>query len=171
MRLAFSGSHGSGKTTLVEALAELLPAYDSVPEPYHQLLDAGHGFQDPPSREDFEAQLELALDTLAASGPDTLFDRCPLDLVAYLRCHPEGFEAAWLPRLHQVMAQLDLVFFLPLAEAPVPAGPQDAAYRKAVDETLRELLLADELGLELRVVELGGELPARIAAVRACLAG
>ena len=57
MRIAISGSHRVGKTTLAEALAAELPGYELVPEPYYLLEEDGHVFAAMPSIEDFELQL------------------------------------------------------------------------------------------------------------------
>lgn len=57
MRIAISGTHFSGKSTLVSSLLKQLPSYVSVGEPYHLLEEEGYGFSDPPSVEDFEQQL------------------------------------------------------------------------------------------------------------------
>ena len=44
MRIAISGTHFSGKSTLVEALSEALPQYTIVEEPYYLLQEEGHEF-------------------------------------------------------------------------------------------------------------------------------
>jgi adenylate kinase family enzyme len=41
MRIAITGAHGVGKTTLAEALLEHLPGYTLETEPYYQLEAAG----------------------------------------------------------------------------------------------------------------------------------
>src|SRR5687767_9937679 len=98
MRIAVSGTHFSGKSTLVEELAAALPAYSTVEEPYYLLEEEGHEFADPPSVEDFELQLERSIASLKAREPDVIFDRCPADFLGYLLTHPdaEAFELeAW----------------------------------------------------------------------------
>jgi len=85
MRIAVSGSHATGKSTLVSELARVLPRYHVVDEPYYVLLDEGHVFASEPAAEDFERQLERAIALVADdSGRDVLFDRCPADYCAYL---------------------------------------------------------------------------------------
>src|SRR6478672_2946109 len=120
MRIAISGTHGTGKSSLVGELSRLLPEYASVDEPYRQLEDEGHAFPEAPSLEDFEAQLERSIDNLHASDADTLFDRCPADIVAYLLAHDEaaGFDLeSWLPQIRRAMARLDLLVFVPLEDS------------------------------------------------------
>lgn len=60
MRIAISGSHRVGKTSLAEALAVALPGHELLPEPYHALEDEGHEFGEMPSLDDFTLQLERA---------------------------------------------------------------------------------------------------------------
>ena len=64
MRIAVSGTHVIGKSTLVEALGERLPDHTVVPEPYELLQDRGYAFEYPPSVEDFAAQLRQSLAVL-----------------------------------------------------------------------------------------------------------
>jgi hypothetical protein len=61
MRIAVSGTHRAGKSTLVEELANHLPKHVMVDEPYHLMVEDGYEFSHPPSLEDFEAQLERSL--------------------------------------------------------------------------------------------------------------
>ncbi|MCY0996014.1 AAA family ATPase [Myxococcus sp. MISCRS1] len=163
MRIAFCGTHRAGKSTLLEELAELLPSsYVTVDEPYHQLEEEGHEFAQPPSLEDFEAQLVRSLENLAEEdGRDVLFDRCPVDFLGYLRAHEDGdaFDLdAWLPRVREALRKLDLVVFVGI-ESPdriALSASEDAELRQAVDETLKELLLDDPHGLGVAVLEVEG---------------
>ncbi len=166
MRIAISGAHRVGKTTLAGALADALAGHALVPEPYYLLEDDGHEFEETPSLEDFEAQLERSLTSLEQAGADVVFDRCPLDLVAYLRTHREAaaFDLDdWLPRVRDAMATLDLVVFVPI-EAPdrVPVDRADARLRARVDDDVRDLVLDDALDLGIVAVEVLGPVEARL---------
>lgn len=168
MRLAISGTHRTGKTTLLEALAGLLPSYDRIDEPYLLLEEEGHEFSDPPTVEDFERQLRCSLDTIAATHGDALIDRCPLDFVAYLRALDEDYDVeGWLPEIRVAMEALDLVVFLSI-EAPdriaVPAH-EDRRLRRSVDALLRELVLEDPYGFETASVDVYGDIDARVRQV------
>jgi broad-specificity NMP kinase len=44
MRIGISGTHGTGKTTLAEALAARLPGYVTADEPYYLLEEEGCEF-------------------------------------------------------------------------------------------------------------------------------
>src|SRR4051812_25174311 len=112
MRIAVSGTHFVGKSTLVEELSAALPEYSTVEEPYFLLEEEGHEFADPPSIEDFELQLERSITCLDERELNVIFDRCPADLLGYLLSHPDAdaFELdAWLPRVRSAIETLDLI--------------------------------------------------------------
>lgn len=44
MKIAVSGAHWTGKTTLVEELSRTLPDHLSMNEPYYYLEEEGHVF-------------------------------------------------------------------------------------------------------------------------------
>lgn len=171
MRIAISGTHRVGKTTLAEALAGALPGHVLVPEPYWLLEDDGHEFEEMPSLEDFELQLERSLTSLEAGAAQVIFDRCPLDLVAYLQTHREraAFDIdARLARIRAAMASLDLVVVVPI-EAPdrVPVDRSEARLRSRVDDALRDLVLDDALDVGVRSIEVRGPVDARLRQVLA----
>ena len=51
MRIGISGTHGTGKTTLAEALCARLPGHVTADEPYRLLEEEGCEFGFPPSLE------------------------------------------------------------------------------------------------------------------------
>lgn len=163
MRIAISGAHRVGKSTLVEALGEALPTYATIPEPYELLEEDGYESATPPTVEDFEAQLERSLEVLAEDDARVIFDRCPADLVAYLLSHADSFDLDdWLERVRDAMQTLDLVVFVPI-EARVKQASD--GLRDTVDEKLRELLLDDSLGFGVEVLEVHGDVDARVRQV------
>lgn len=173
MRVAIAGAHRVGKSALVDELAAALPGYATVDEPYHAMTEDGHEFADPPSREDFEAQLAHALATLAEAGPRALFDRSPVDLLAYLLEHDDADADdadAWLPQVRAAVETLDLIVFVPI-EAPdriaAAAADDHPAWRRRVDDRLRALLLEGELGAEVEVLEVRGSVARRAQTVLA----
>jgi predicted ATPase len=172
MRVAFAGTHRTGKSTLLEAIAARLPTYDTVDEPYRALEDDGHELSDPPTVEDFEHQLRHALAAVAAAGPDTLFDRSPLDLVAYLQALDDDFDPEpWLDDLRAAMASLDLVVVVAI-ETPdrvAVAAHEDRRLRRRVDERVRTLLLDDPFGFGTATLEVAGTVDARVRQVMAAL--
>jgi hypothetical protein len=172
VRIAFSGSHRVGKSTLVELLADALTGYTAVDEPYYLLEGEGHESSETPSVEDFEAQLERSLEAVEEGEQNVLFDRCPADLFAYLLAHEDAgaFDPDdWLERTREAMQTLDLVVFVPIEERDRIALPshEDGEYRLAVHEKLHHLLVDDALGLETEVLTVHGDVPARVDQVMA----
>jgi hypothetical protein len=184
MRIAVSGTHGVGKTTLIEDFVEVHRGYLSVPEPYWELTEQGALFSDEPSVESFQEQLEQSLVSILslACEPNILFDRCPLDFIAYLDVlagsrDDDGIVwESWLPRIEAALATLDLIALVPLPAGEPRGG--DVAYprlRRAVDARLQRLVRDDAHGLLAdgpRIVELGGSRTSRVAELsRAISAG
>jgi predicted ATPase len=168
MRVAFAGTHRTGKTTLLEAVSTQLRGYTLVDEPYRVLEDEGYDFSDPPGTEDFERQLRQSLTAIATSGQRTLFDRCPLDLVAYLQELDGELELDdWLDDLRAGMETLDMVVLLSI-ETPdrVPIeSREDKWLRQRVDERLRALVLDDPYEFDMMTVEVFGDIDARVRQV------
>ena len=157
-----------GKSTLVADLARALPGYMVMVEPFVSLVEEGHSFADPPTVEDFEAQLERSIEMLGDAGADVLFERCPVDFLAYIAAHEDGgtFDpGAWLPRVRAAVSTLDLI-----AYAPLQAGRR-RGFRARVDDHLREILVEDAHGLGLNAVEVAGEPGARVAVLLAHIRG
>lgn len=161
MRIAISGAHRTGKTTLVEVLVGLRPEFTAIDEPYHQLAAEGHAFDDPPSLADFVVQLERSLRSLAEHEGDVLFDRCPADFLAYLMAHPEAeaFDPGpWLPDVRRAMERLDLVVFVPIEEPDrVDPGAIDLPkLRRRVHGLLEDIVLDDAMGFGVPALEVTG---------------
>jgi predicted ATPase len=172
MRIAVSGAHRTGKTTLIVGLARALPTYAVADEPYHLLEEEGHVFPEMPSLEDFELQLERSIDCVLASAENQLFDRCPADILAYLASHrdADGFDVEpCLPRLWSAMQLLDQIVFVPI-EAPdrvILSGGEDGALRRRVDEELRTIVLEDRWGFGVEAMEVRGPAHERVHQVLA----
>lgn len=173
MRIAVSGTHLTGKSTLVEALVERMANHRMVPEPYEILLERGYEFAHPPSVEDFVVQLKRSIASLRRSAPNVIFDRCPLDFVGYLAATEGGerFDVeAWRAPIAAAMATLDLVVSVRIDVMHDPVGRvEDAGYRVEVDARLQEIV--DDDGLDLRgdveVLPLDGPWDRRVDTVMA----
>jgi hypothetical protein len=174
VRIAVSGAHHVGKTTLIEAFARAHPEYDAEPEPYHALSEAGAAFADPPTEDDYLEQLEHSTGRIEerAGEANVVFDRCPLDFVAYLQVLAvragEDFDFDdHREEVASALEGLDLIVFIPATDRSFDGD--DIAYpklRKAVDRRLQAILLEDELSLfeagKPRIVELSGPTEARL---------
>jgi len=172
MRIAISGTHFSGKTTLVEVLSEAFPQHIVVEEPYYQLAEEGHEFAELPSIEDFELMLERSIENLDESSKNTIFDRCPADILGYLLSHTdvEVFNLKeWLPRVQSAISKLDLVTFLPIEKPDRIVLPlsQDVDYRKRVDVMLQEIIIENKFDFTVDVVEVTGSPEKRVEQILA----
>ena len=161
MRIAVSGTHNTGKSTLVEALGARLPQYAVVAEPYEILEERGYVFGHPPSVEDYVVQLRQSLASLRRQAPNVVFDRCPLDFLGYIEATPgsERFDLeAWREPIARAMQRLDLVVLLRAERRHDPvSGHEDAAFRFSVDDALQEIVGDDCYdfcgGVEVLVLE------------------
>jgi hypothetical protein len=176
MRIGISGTHGTGKTTLAEALSERLPGHVTVEEPYYLLEEEGHEFGFPPSLEDYRALLARSLRCL--STPSLLrvvFDRTPLDYLAYLAATGAGpWAGADAAALRPALGSLDLlVVMLITAETErVLPGAEMPVLRSRVNDALLDLVHDDPLDAwgDIPLLELSGSLDGRVDAVLAALA-
>jgi len=167
MRIAFSGSHRVGKSTLLAAVAEALPRHVTLDEPYNLLEEEGYEHEAEPSLEDFIAQLERSLQAFEESGPDTLFDRSPADVLAYLLAHEdaESFDIdEWLERVRDAMQSLDLLVYVPIEqpERIAVAAHEDKRLRARVDGALERLLLDDRYDFGLEPLVVSGDVRKRV---------
>lgn len=132
-------------------------------------------FPDAPTIDSFAEQLEHSVRVIlgSTSEADMIFDRCPLDFIAYLEVLGEKEGVEWTPsgkllaRIEGALATLDLIAWLPLSQPDEIRETIDyPKLRQAVDTRLAGVLRDDDLGLleqGPRVVEIGGSRPARVA--------
>lgn len=161
MRIAIAGAHRTGKTTLLHALGEALPHYRVYEEPYVLLEEEGH--EEP----DFGMQLRHSLDLVVDAPADALFDRSPLDFVAYLGItEGDSFEVDYF---REAMTALDLVVLVPIEHPDriTVGASEDRKLRSAVDEVLATMVGEDSYELGLEVIEVHGDVDARVKQVLA----
>jgi predicted ATPase len=174
LRIGISGTHGTGKTTLAAALCARLPGHVVADEPYYLLEEQGYEFGFPPSPEDFRALLACSLRSLSAPLSGVVFDRTPLDYLAYLAATgadpaAEADQAALGP----AFARLDLLVITPITaetERDLPAA-ELPCLRARMNDALLELVYDDPLEAweHIPVLELTGPLDRRVNAVLAAL--
>ena len=156
MRVAISGTHGIGKSTLIDAFVRRHDNYVVEPEAYEALEDLyGEVFAAEPSAEDFFRQLEYHVGRLRAygAGDQVVFERSPADYVAYLQALEDLSRGTADARLteraietaREAMAMLDLIVYLPCKGG----GPEmeDPELGGAVDVCLEGILVNDDLSL------------------------
>lgn len=182
MRIAVTGTHGSGKTTLIDDFIAAYPGYEHEQEPYWALAQQGTPFADGPTTADLEEQLEqsCAMILASASASDVVYDRCPLDFIAYLEVvgAQEGFE--WEPsgkllgKIEKALSCLELLVFLPLSRPDeIEATIEFPRLRNKVDARFKAIIRDDELQLlegGPRILELRGTRAVRLAQLAAALA-
>jgi predicted ATPase len=169
MRIAVTGTHRTGKTTLVEALGERLRGYSVIEEPYLELEADDFELSHPPTVEDFEAQLRHSLARLEDAPPKAIFDRCPMDFIAYLRALDPDYDTTfWYEQVDTAMHSYDLVVFVPIEATIIPAAHEDLRLRARVDELLRVLVAEDSDTLNA-FVEVSGTVEQRIQQVLAAM--
>jgi AAA domain len=162
MKIAVSGSHRTGKSTLVGDVHQSLAGYEVIDEPYRLLEEEGHPFAHPPSLEDFVLQLDRSIRSLLSCPTRVIFDRCPADFLAYLTVHRDrdAFDlGAWMPRVSEAMERLDLVILVPIEDPDrVAVSREDGPrWRRAVHEELRSILLDDSYHLGVATLEVRGD--------------
>ncbi|AVT35817.1 AAA family ATPase [Plantactinospora sp. BB1] len=181
MRVGISGTHGTGKTTLVEALCAHLAGHVAADEPYYLLEEEGYEFQFPPSLEDYRALLVRSVRSLRSSSPSPspppsgmIFDRTPLDYLAYLAATgADPSEEADVSTLRPAFASLDLLVVTvvtPETEEVLPAA-ELPGLRSRMNDALLELAYDDPLDAwaETPILELTGPLDGRLNVVLAAL--
>ncbi len=175
MRIGISGTHGTGKTTLAQALCARLPGHVAADEPYYLLAEEGYEFAFPPSLEDYRALLVRSVRSLTPPlRPGVVFDRTPLDYLAYMAATGADPSAeAGAAALRPAFASLDLLVITPITpetEQTLPATEMPGL-RLEMNEALLELVYDDPLNAwtDIPVLELSGLIDGRLDAVLAAL--
>lgn len=177
MRIVVSGTHASGKSTLVSDVAASL-GYASLPDPF-ELVDED---DDPAGATSLVRQLLVAAERLVglAPGADVVAERGPVDLLAYLEALAELGRPSVDPRLMarlrstttEAMAHTDLLVVVPLDPRTGITVPddEDPDLRDTMDGRLLDLCDDDELvGSVGRVLEVAGPPQARLEQVLAAV--
>jgi hypothetical protein len=167
MRIAVSGTHCTGKSTLIDAFLRAHPEFAHEPEPYTVLVeDFGEEFGAEPCVEDFRRQLEFNIDRLRqhARGERVIYERCPLDFLAYIDALDPQSSQASLALVSEAMQNLDLIVYLPLnIEISDCEHPK---LRKAVDRRLSAIFRNDEFDVlsscSAAVIEASGSTAQRL---------
>jgi hypothetical protein len=157
MRVAISGTHCSGKSTLIDEFLAVHRDFAHEPEPYEALQEEyGVTFAAEPRAEDFLQQLEHNVDRLRQYGSSdrVIFERSPADFIAYLyalsdvgRDRNASLVAGnSLEMAREGIRLLDLIVFLPAEDLPIDIGDsEDPELRNAVDSRLESILIDDDL--------------------------
>ena len=168
LRIAVSGTHGVGKSTLIDEFLRVHPDFVHEPEPYTVLVeDFGEEFSEEPNAEDLRRQLEFNIDRLRQHTPEekVIYERCPVDFLAYIDVLEPGSVDALLGPISEAMHNLDLIVYLPLEDGQTIES-EYPKLQKAVDRRLTKMLLDDDLGIiSTRVVQAKGSTAQRLRVV------
>lgn len=168
MRIVVSGTHATGKSTLISDFALAHPEFTVLPDPF-ELVDENFGSGS------FIAQLRISAERLL--DPDlpsaVIAERGPLDFLAYLAALDElgrSTSAAALvrreaPLAARAMARVDLLVLLPLDDRITVPEEEDPDLHDAMAQALLELADDEDLTGGARILELSGSPSARLAAL------
>ena len=149
MRVAVSGTHCCGKSTLIDEFLLAHPDFTHEPEPYAVLEeDYGEVFAAEPSPDDFYRQLEFNVDRLRRYQPGerVIFERSPVDFLAYLLALNDLRRGESTMRrierslgmMMEAIQLLDLIVFVRLNDEDgiVMSDSEDPELRRAVNDRL-----------------------------------
>jgi AAA domain len=172
MRVAVSGSHRTGKSTLIAAFVDRRPEYAYEPEAYEALADdIALTDSEGPTPEGLQSLLEYTVAAVASRGPGTcvVFERSPVDYLAYAAAirgrwssaSATSFVRVHVPAVRASLRHLDVIALLPIPQlGPLASrAGEGERFRRRVDEKLRRALIDDDYDLfgangSPRVVEL-----------------
>ncbi len=174
MRIAISGTHFMGKSTLIEDFIKRHPDYQSEIEPYYKLQDE----QSIPSLDGFLEQLDYSIKQLneCANEDSIIFDRCPVDFLAYAMCILDQDDldvntsevSERFPEMKEALNHLDLIVFLPMSkENPIEYPGGNPAYRRVVDTIFKKIYRDDICDIfpqygHPKIIEISGDRMTRI---------
>lgn len=154
MRIAVSGTHCCGKSTLVDEFLANHPDFTHEPEAYEAL---DQDFPAEPSADDFVRQLEYNIDRINSSRPGhhVIFERSPADYLAYILALGDLGRDPLTQLLvenftdvsRSALQRLDVIVFLrPNSVYDLPED-EDLVLRTRVDKRLEAILVDNQLDL------------------------
>ena len=180
MRIVVSGTHASGKSTLISDFAARHPEFTVLPDPF-ELLDERW---DSPSAALFAAQLRISAARLDPdeSAEHLIAERGPIDFLAYLLALDDLMGSSSSRELLQrstaitreALQHIDLLVVLPLTsmDGIVADADEYVALRDAMNDVLVDLIEdSDLVGEHAHVVEITGDRDQRLAALEALTTG
>lgn len=179
MRIAVSGTHFIGKSTLIEDFIKKYPTYKCEIEPYYKLQDEKIiELSLEPSLDSLQEQLTCSINQLNknANEQDIIFDRCPVDFLAYAMCAldydsidiNDSEISESFPDVKAALNNLDLIVFLPITkENFIEYTEENPAYRKAADKNFKKLYRDDICDIFPRynhpkIIEIAGDRTTRL---------
>jgi len=169
MRIAISGTHCVGKTTLIDEFLRVHPDFVHEPEPYAVLVeDFGEEFSEEPRVEDFFRQLEFNVERLNQHTRQerVIYEKCPFDFLAYISVLDFKSAESVLKQVLDSIQHLDLIVYLPLDHDDDKVEAEYPKLRKAVDRRLSAIFREDEFGIttssDVSIAEASGSTAQRL---------
>ncbi len=179
MRIAISGTHCMGKSTLIDDFIKHYPNYRSEIEPYYKLQEEKTmELSLSPSLDSLLEQLDYSIEQLNSyvDEPNIIFDRCPVDYIAYAMCVTaqdaidinDSEVSERFPDVKEALNNLDLIVFLPItSEHLVEYSEENPGYRKAADRYFKKIYRDDICDIfpkynQPRIIEVWGDRLTRI---------
>ena len=186
MRIAISGTHFMGKTTLIEDFTKKYPNYKCEIEPYYKLQDEeAMELSLEPDLDSLLEQLDYSIEQLNKNENEStiIFDRCPIDFIAYSMCilDQDSIDindseiSERFPEVKDALNNLDLIVFLPITkEHLVEYTEENPAYRKKVDEFFKKIYRDDICDIfpsysHPKIIEIWGDRLTKIKKLESCL--
>jgi adenylate kinase family enzyme len=145
MKICFTGSHGTGKSTLCQELTKDLPKVHYIKEiAREEIKRIGKLPYDMDDQERFEFQKRLLeLQRIAESNhPNFISDRGIMDILAYSYDLPQYDFLLEMAKQANIAKRYDLVFYIPI-EFPLQGDSErspDVAYQWQIDSNLLKVL-------------------------------
>ena len=158
MRIAISGSHSLGKSTLVWDWIKQHPQYTREEEPFRaldgEMYDIRFRQESNRLHNGIQMYYNASRVNLYSSINDcVIFDRAPIDYIAYSQYTADkqttdidnAFVELMVPRVRETLQRLDLVVFVPMTDRwPVDMEddgirPVDLPYRADVDAIFKQI--------------------------------
>lgn len=178
MRIAVSGTHFIGKSTLIEDFVNAHPEYNTEIEPYYHTDDQEMDLSLEPTIESLIEQLDYSIEQLnrCANKTNIIFDRCPIDFIAYALCtlKKDGIDihdseiSERFPQIKEALKHLDFIVFLPITkEHRMEYTEENPTYRQAADRSFKKIYRDDICDIFPRyghpkIIELCGDRLTRI---------
>ena len=158
MRIAISGSHSLGKSTLVWDWVKQHPQYTREEEPFRALDSEMYDIQFRQESNRLHNGIQMyynasRVNLYSSINDCVIFDRAPVDYIAYSQYTADkqttdiddAFVSAMVPRVKETLQRLDLVVFVPMTDRwPVEMEddgirPVDLPYRAEVDAIFKQI--------------------------------
>lgn len=179
MRIAVSGTHFIGKSTLIDDFIKAHPDYRCEIEPYYKLQEEkAMELSLEPSLDSLLEQLDYSIEQLnqCSNEANIIFDRCPVDFIAYAMCIVDqdlidindSEIAERFPQVKEALNNLDLIVFLPITkEHFIEYTEENPNYRRAADKCFKKIYRDDVYDIfpsygHPKIIEIWGDRLTRI---------